>query len=53
MFFQYWKHKDKSDVAGTLVFSIEAANILEADKAYKKATGQDVTKQPDVGVTVQ
>lgn len=51
--FLYWKHKDKSDAKGVLIFSCTASNITEADILYKEKLGKDIKTQPDVGVTIE
>ena len=42
----YW---DKRSVPPKEVFTCEAASILEADKLYEQATGNNPVKQPYVG----
>jgi len=51
--FQYWKHENKSDIFGSLVFEYSADSLTESDTQYSKETGKDPKKQPDIGVTVQ
>lgn len=50
--FQYWSHKDKTDIPGTLVFECEAESLTQADVCYKEETGQSVERQPQIGVTI-
>lgn len=42
-------YSDKRKTPPKVVFECEAPNILEADKLYKKATGNDPAQQPYVG----
>lgn len=51
--FLYWKHKNKNDVEGTLIFSCIASSITEADILYKEKFKKDIETQPDVGVTIE
>jgi hypothetical protein len=51
--FLYWKHEDKNDVKGILIFSCIAPSITEADILYKEKFGKDIKTQPDVGVTIE
>lgn len=53
MTFKYWHHKNKFDAEGELVFSCQAETIQEADQLYLKATGKDISKQMDIGCTVE
>jgi hypothetical protein len=49
--FFYWSHRNKNDVDGTLVFECDTESVTKADAEYHKVIGQDVTRQPHIGVT--
>jgi len=48
MKFIYKDNKNK----GEIVFVHVCDSILDADKAYKDKTGQDVTKQRNIGCSI-
>jgi hypothetical protein len=51
--FRYWRHKDKYDLPGTLIFTCNSLSLSDADKEFKKLLGKDPEKLIDVGVTIE
>ena len=50
--YRHYKEKDPLTGERLLIFECTANGILEADKLYEQATGNNPSKQPDVGCSI-